>query len=93
MSGTKKTGLGQVKTMKEFVWINKNFVLNLAFGQVDEKMKAKTDDKFLTDNQSNIAFSGEMNIIKSGDLDNSSLLSITGYVVYKTKKKIQCNMY
>lgn len=79
--------------MKEFVWLNKIFVLNLAFGQVDEKMKAKTDDKFLTDNQPNIAFSGEMNIIKSGDLDYSSLLSITGYVVYKTKKKIQCNMY
>jgi hypothetical protein len=49
-------------------------------------MKAKTDDKFLTDNQSNIAFSGEMNIIKSGDLDYSSLLSITGDVVYKTNQ-------
>ena len=31
--GTFKTGFGQVKIMNEFVWINRNFYLNLAFGQ------------------------------------------------------------
>jgi hypothetical protein len=35
--GTSKTGFGQVKIMKEFVWININFFLNLVFGKVDEK--------------------------------------------------------
>jgi hypothetical protein len=34
--------LGQVKIMKEFVWINRFFFLNLAFGQVGEKIMAKT---------------------------------------------------
>jgi hypothetical protein len=28
--------------MKEFAWINRYFFLNLAFGQVGEKIKAKT---------------------------------------------------
>jgi hypothetical protein len=31
---TSKTGFGQVEIMKEFVLININFFLNLAFGQV-----------------------------------------------------------
>ena len=39
---TSKTGFGQVKIIKEFVWINIFFFLNLAFGQVAEKIKAKT---------------------------------------------------
>ena len=30
--------------MKEFVWINKKKILNLAFGQVDEKIMAKTEN-------------------------------------------------
>ena len=30
--------------MKEFVWINRIFFLNLAFGQVGEKMMAKTEN-------------------------------------------------
>jgi len=32
-----KTGFGQVKIMKELVWINRIFFLNLAFWQVGEK--------------------------------------------------------
>ena len=39
---TSKTGFGQAKIMKEFVWINIFFFLNLAFGHVGEKRKAKT---------------------------------------------------
>ena len=31
---TSKTGFGQVKIMKEFVWMNRFFFLNLAFVQV-----------------------------------------------------------
>ena len=43
-----KTGFGLVKIMKEFAWINRFFFLNLAFGQVGERIKAKTTiDKFL----------------------------------------------
>ena len=34
MSETSKSGFRQVKIMKEFVWINIIFFLNLAFGQV-----------------------------------------------------------
>jgi len=34
---TSKTGFGQVKIMKELVWINIIFFLNLPFGQVGEK--------------------------------------------------------
>jgi hypothetical protein len=34
---TSKTGFGQVKIMKEFVWINRKIFLNLGFGQGGEK--------------------------------------------------------
>jgi hypothetical protein len=34
MPGTSKTGFGQVKIIKEFVWINIICFLDLAFGQV-----------------------------------------------------------
>ena len=37
MPGTSKTGFGQVKIMKEFVWINRFFFLNMGFEQVGEK--------------------------------------------------------
>jgi hypothetical protein len=39
--GRSKTGFGQVKIMKEFVWINRTFFLNMAFGQVGEKNYGK----------------------------------------------------
>ena len=38
---TSKAGFGQVKIMKEFVWINIIFFLNLAFGQLGEKNSGK----------------------------------------------------
>jgi hypothetical protein len=39
---TSKSGFGQVKIMKEFVWIDRNCFLKFAFWQVGEKIKAKT---------------------------------------------------
>ena len=43
---TSKTGFGQLIIIKEFVWIDILFFLNLAFWQVGENIKAKTAVKF-----------------------------------------------